>query len=113
MGKTLARNITLHAKDETGAYQTFRFRAGEEVPPELVDHITNPKAWENDEGQDADLIGATEDPLMKRKHDELVLAAEMLDAPGVSSQSKKADLVAAIRAAGYTGDGDDLFDEGE
>lgn len=45
MGKKLAKNV--HVGGEV-------YRAGREVPDEVAEKITNPKAWADDDGGDDD-----------------------------------------------------------
>lgn len=106
--------ITVH-HPETGESKTY---GPEDELPDWAEEIIqegNPQALLDDSDpstEESDLIGGgpEEDPLMKRTHVELVLASEQWDATGVSASNKKAELVAAIRAAGYEGDGSDLLD---
>lgn len=97
---------------ETGESKTFA--PDEDLPDWAVEIIQdgNPDALLDSSEKDQDLIGTPveEDPLMKRTHDDLVKGAEQWGAEGVSYNNKKADLAAAIRAAGYEGDGTDLLD---
>lgn len=119
-----ANHITV-TDQETGQSRTFG--PNEDLPSwaEKIIQKGNPDALlevPEDEDEAAtpgsgltadDLIGVPggdEDPLMKRTHDDLVMGASQWGAEGVSASNKKAELAAAIRAAGYEGDGTDLLD---
>lgn len=97
--------VTIH-NPETGESRTFA--PDEDLPDWAQDGLTNPDVY--DVPADDDLIGGGEDPLMKRTHDDLVKASDLWEATGVSKSNTKAELAAAIRAAGYEGDGSDLLD---
>lgn len=123
MAKKLNTNVTVHNLD-TGESGTFG--PDDELPSWAADLITNEDVYDDTEAEDApvpgpsqaegDLIGQTgggsDDPLMKRSKDDLVAGAEEWGAEGVTDSNNKAELAAAIRAAGYEGDGSDLL-EGE
>ena len=116
-------HVTAHNL-ETGETKTFA--PGDDLPDWAEKFIKegNPDALQDAEEKDQapvpgpsqgeDLIGnpsgGDDDPLMKRSKDDLVTGAEQWSAQGVSDSNTKAELAAAIRTAGYEGDGSDLLD---
>lgn len=115
--KKLNTNVTVHNLDNG---ESGTFGPGDELPAWAEEAITNPDVWE-DVTEEEDIIGGDEeeeeeeeeedDPLMKRTKDDLLLASIQWDVEGVSENNTKAEISAAIRAAGYEGDGSDLLDE--
>jgi hypothetical protein len=107
---------------ETGA--AVDFGPGDDLPEWAVDAITNPDVWDTgeDEADDGPVPGPSQrresrsgftpegddDPLAGLSKTALLAAAEAWDADGVSDKSNRAQIAAALRAAGYEGDGSDL-----
>lgn len=95
--------VTLHNPD-TGESRTFA--PEEKLPRWAQEALTNPDVYDAPR-EEPDLIGGV-DPLMERNKAELLNASEQWGVEGVSDSNTKAEIVEAIRSAGYDGDGSDL-----
>lgn len=109
MGKILSKNVTVHAKAEDGSYQTFRFKAGEEVPDGLVDAISNPDVWAGVDdspsvdagptsGGETEGSGFGSGPFRSRKADEVKALARF---HGLEADTKE-EAIAALEAEGIS-----------